>query len=260
MVFKHPIQALKEDLDKVIEHGRDQILELMKGNQKDKTKKMKDIMDSIQEKISGRTQVELQRQQRKETEDAVFIQGESIKNKDQAQDLVIDTLKKKFKDKEIGRIVKAEQIVTQRKDKLLFKVQLRPKNQQEVSIERDGKEHKVSLTTALFAVLRNQNDQKKKNKVDVQRQTPAYLQNLKKKMDLITRDMRLNYNYQTKTGFNVKSNTLVAKFRKEKSDKWTDILENTDQLPDDIQEKLEEIDWVNYVVYENDFIKNITKF
>ena len=50
MVFKHPIQALKEDLDKVIEHGRDQILELMKGNQKDKTKKIKDIMDSIQEK------------------------------------------------------------------------------------------------------------------------------------------------------------------------------------------------------------------
>ena len=79
-------------------------------------------------------------------------------------------------------------------------------------------------------------------------------------MDLITRNIRQKYKYQTKTGFNVKSNTLVAKFRKEKSDKWTDILDNIDQLPEDIQDKLEEIDWVNYVIDENDFIKNITKF
>ena len=41
---------------------------------------------------------------------------------------------------------------------------------------------------------------------------------------------------------------------------WIDILSNTDQLPEDIQEKLEEIDWVNYVVDEADFIKNLTKF
>ena len=232
----------------------------MKSNQKDKGKKMKYIMDSIQEKINGRTQIELQRQQRKDTEDAVFIQGDIIKSKDQAQDLVIDTLKKKYKDKEIGKLVKAEQINTQRKDKLLFKVQLRPRSEQEVTINRDGKELKASLTTALFSILRDKNELKKKNKIDVQRQTPAYLQNLRKKMDFITRDIRQEYKYQTKTGFNVKTNTLMAKFRKEKSDNWIDILSNTDQLPEDIQEKLEEIDWVNYVVDEADFIKNLTKF
>ena len=47
----------------------------------------------------------------------------------------------------------------------------------------------------------------------------------------------------------------MAKFRKEKSDNWIDILSNTDQLPEDIQEELEEIDWVNYAVDEADFIK-----
>ena len=74
-------------------------------------------------------------------------------------------LKKKYKDKEIGKLVKAEQINTQRKDKLLFEVQLRFRCEQEVTINRDGKELKASLTTALFSILRDKNELKKKNKI-----------------------------------------------------------------------------------------------
>ena len=125
MVFKHPIQMLKDDLEIIIEHAKKLSQDLV-NTKKDKGK-IKTLLDNMQDKIAKRTQVELQRQQRKETEDAVFVQGDSIKTKDDAQDMVIETLKKKFKDNQISKIIHAEQIKTERKDKKLFKVQLKPK-------------------------------------------------------------------------------------------------------------------------------------
>ena len=250
MVFKHPIQMLKDDLDKIIEHAK-KLSQDMINTKKDK-EKIKTLLDNLQDKITKRTQVELQRQQRKETEDAVFIQGDSIKTKDDAQDMIIETLKKKFKDNQISKIVHAEQIKTEREDKKLFKVQLKPKKYHEMTMTKDGKEIKTSQTTALFSILREkpENSKRKGKQVDIQRQTPAYLQDLKKKMDLITRDIRNEKNFQTKTSFNVRENTLVAKFRENKSSNWINILENKEKLPENIANKIEETDWENYVIDE----------
>ena len=79
-------------------------------------------------------------------------------------------------------------------------------------------------------------------------------------MDLITRDLRFEKKYQTKTGFNVKENMLVTKFRENKNSKWKDIFENSEDLPGNIQDRLEEIDWDNYVIYEKEFLDELTKF
>ena len=163
MVYKHPLQYLQDDLNKIMEHGKKLILEALKGNQKAKDKKITEIMEKMQEKIDDRTQVEMQRQQRKETEDAVFISGDTVKNTDEAQDIVIETLKKKYKSNQIGHIVQADQIPTKNKDKMLFKIQHKPKKQQEVTITgKNEKKSKVSLTTALFSILREKPECAKK--------------------------------------------------------------------------------------------------
>ena len=127
---------------------------------------------------------------------------------------------------------------------------------------KDGKEIKTSQTTALFSILREkpENSKRKGKQVDIQRQTPAYLQDLKKKMDLITRDIRKETKFQTKTSFNVKENTLVAKFRENKSSNWINILENKEKLPENIANKIEETDWENYVIDEKQCLTDLTNF
>ena len=92
MVFKHPIQALKEDFEKILEHAKKQVMDVPKA--KGDKEKLKTLLEKMEESIMNRTQVELQRQQRRETEDAVFVQGETIKTKEDAQDMIIETLKK----------------------------------------------------------------------------------------------------------------------------------------------------------------------
>ena len=263
MVYKHPISYLQDDINNIIDHGKKQIMEALKGNQRAKDKKIGEILDKMQEKIEDRSQVELQRQQRKETEDAVFISGDTIKNTDEAQDIVIDTLKKKYKSNQIGHIVQADQIPTKNKDKLLFKIQLKPKKQQEVTITgKNDKESKVSLTTALFSILREKPEcaKKKGKQVDIQRQTPTYLQEKKKIMDSIAKDIRTVKKYQTKTGFNVKANTLVAKYREDKTKEWKSIIEDSEKFTTDIKKRIEETEWTDYVVDEKECIDNIINF
>ena len=137
MVYKHPINVLQDDLEKILEHGSLRVKEILKGPKSKKNiEAMIELMSAIKEKVRDRTQVELQRQQRKETEDAVFIQGESIKTSADARDMVMQTLKKKLKTNQIGQIVQAEEIKTKSKEKLLFKVQMKPKRQHEVVMKK----------------------------------------------------------------------------------------------------------------------------
>lgn len=260
MVYKHPIQALKEDFEKILDHAKKQVLDIPKG--KGDKEKLRTLLEKMEESIMNRTQVELQRQQRRETEDAVFVQGETIKTKDDAQDMIIETLKKKFKDNQISKMVHAEQIKTTGKDKKLFKVQMKPRKQHEMTLKKDGKEIKTSQTTALFSILREkpENSKRKGKQVDIQRQTPAYLQEKKKKMDLITRDLRNEAKCQTKTSFNVKDNILVAKFREDKNSDWISIFENTDKLPEDIAKRVQDTEWNDYVLDEKKCINNLLNF
>ena len=79
-------------------------------------------------------------------------------------------------------------------------------------------------------------------------------------MDLITRVLRLEKKYQTKTGFNVKENTLVAKFREDKNSEWKDIFENREDLPGNIQDRLEDISCVDIVTDEKKCLDELTKF
>ena len=263
MVYKHPIEVLQEDLEKILEHGSLKVKEILNGpiNRRN-IEGIPKLMSAIKEKVQERTQVELQKQQRKETEDAVFIQGESIKTSADAKNMVMQTLQKKLKTDQIGQIVQAEEIKTKRKEKLLFKVQMKPKRQHEIVMKKNGSDIKLSQTSALFSILRENNENyKRKGKwVNIQRQIPAYIQDLKKKMDLITRDLRLEMKYQTKTGFNVKENTLVAKFREDKNSEWKDIFENREDLPGNIQDRLEDISWVDIVTDEKKCLDELTKF
>ena len=50
--------------------------------------------------------------------------------------MVMQTLKKKLKTNQIGQIVQAEEIKTKSKEKLLFKVQMKPKRQHEVVMKK----------------------------------------------------------------------------------------------------------------------------
>ena len=79
-------------------------------------------------------------------------------------------------------------------------------------------------------------------------------------MDFITRDIRKETKFQTKTSFNVKENTLVAKFRENNSSNWINILDNKEKLPDNIINKIEEKDWENYVIDEKKCLTDLTNF
>ena len=39
MVYKHPISYLQDDINNIIDHGKKQIMEALKGNQRAKDKK-----------------------------------------------------------------------------------------------------------------------------------------------------------------------------------------------------------------------------
>ena len=141
MVYKHPKDVLQDDLDEILEHGRLRVKEILKGPKSKRNievmiEEFPKLMLAMKEKVRNCTQVELQRQQRKETEDAVFIQGESIKTSADARDMVMQTLKKKLKTNQIGQIVQAEEIKTKSKEKLLFKVQMKPKRQHKVVMKK----------------------------------------------------------------------------------------------------------------------------
>lgn len=259
MVFKHPLQALQEDLDKIIEKGSSDIEQLLQGVNKANKAKIKDLFNKIQTNVHDRTQISLQRQQRRETEDAVFISGDEIKSKEEAQDIVLDALKTKFDSKTIGHIVNVDKINTKNKKKDLYKIQLKPRSITEVTMKNREKEYKTSLTTALFGITReNQALLKKKGKqIEMTRQIPTYLHQIKKDIDHAAKLIRDETGYQTKVNFNAKENTINAKYRKTKNDDWNCMFEKQEALPEKVQDKLNDIDRNGYVIDEKTAIKEM---
>ena len=81
-------------------------------------------------------------------------------------------------------------------------------------------------------------------------------------MDLIARDLRFEKKYQTKTGFNVKENIVVAKFREDKNSEWKDIIENIGDpdLPENIQDIYDNLYREDYVIDEKECLDELTKF
>ena len=74
MIYKHPIEVLQEDLDRILEHGRLKVLEILRRpiNRRN-MEGIPKLMFAIKEKTQDCTQIEIKRQQREETEDTVFI-------------------------------------------------------------------------------------------------------------------------------------------------------------------------------------------
>ena len=97
MVYMHPIEALKTDLKQII-------MDFEESFKKKNSKTAKAITETFQmlnKSIEDRCQIALQRAQRKETEDTIFIQNnkEKIKDEKGCRDLVADILKKEPKSK-----------------------------------------------------------------------------------------------------------------------------------------------------------------
>ena len=249
----HPLKTLQEDIDKLFEKLNKDIPDTKKNE------KIKEHIIALKNIVKDRIQVDLQRQQRRETEDTVFISGENIKTKDDAQDFVINSLKSKLKTSQIPQIVHADKVTTVNKKKLLFKVQLRPKRQWEVAMpsKDKNKDIKMSITSALFNIVREKPDilKPKKNSrpINMQRQIPSYLQDKKKSIDNIAYKLR-NMNYQTKTSFNVKDNMLIAKYRSNKNDPWQCMFDDGESLPDEIQDMINDINMDDYIKDEKAII------
>ena len=258
MVFKHPLQALQEDLDKIIGEGHQRIETLIPNVSKTKRNMIEEIFTKIQD-VYDRTQICLQRQQRRETEDAVFVSGEEIKNKEDAQDIVLDALKTKFDSRTIGHILHVDKIETKNKKKDLYKIQLKPRHLTEVTMENREKEFKTSLTTALFGITRDKPTllKKKGKQIQMTRQIPAYLHTIKKDTDHAAKMIRDKTGYQTKVNFNAKENIINAKFRKTKNDDWRCMFDQMDTLPEKIQDKLNDIDRSSYVIDEKETLKRM---
>ena len=82
MVFKHPIQMLQNDIDNIFSIIIDPINEKMKIVNKPTKNKINLSLKNLSKNLHDRTQFEINKQQRKETEDTVSISGETIKSKD----------------------------------------------------------------------------------------------------------------------------------------------------------------------------------
>lgn len=262
MASQHPLLLLQQDLDKVLTNGNSKILELLKPNMSNNNKdKVKSLLREMIAHIHDRTQIELQRAQRKETENSVFISGDTLKSKTDVENLVFGTLKTKYKSEEIG-YVDVERIKTKNKNKQLYKVQLKSRHEQKVVIEKNGKQAKVSLTTALHSIVRDKPEilkPKRGKQITMQRQIPGYLHDHKKSIDHIAKIIRDTQKFQTKTNFNVKENAINAKYRKNKKSGWKCMFEEPEDLPDDIQEKLEEMDWPDYINDEKYSLERMLK-
>ena len=262
MAYKHPLLLLQQDLDKVLTNGNLKILELLKPNMSNNNKdKVKKLLKEMIENIHDRTQIELQRAQRKETENTVFISGDTLKSKKNVEDLVFGTLKTKYKSEEIGN-VDVEKIKTRDKNKQLYKVQLKSRHEQKVVIEKNGKQAKVSLTTALHSIVRDKPEilkTRKGKQITMQRQIPAYLHDQKKSIDHIAKIIRDTQKFQTKTNFNVKENAINAKYRKNKNSGWKCMFKEPEDLTDDIQEAIWEIDMSDCISDEKYFLERMLK-
>ena len=103
---------------------------------------------------------------------------------------------------------------------------------------KDGKQTKVSVTSALFNMVCSNPKHTQGKKVNIQRQLPNYLNKQKKELELLTGDIRKIGNFLTKVSFDIKKNILVTKFKGKGTTEWIDIKEHGDVFKKDITDKI----------------------
>ena len=262
MVYMHPIEALKTDLKQIV-------MDFEESFKKKNSKTAKAITETFQmlnKSIEDRCQIALQRAQRKETEDTIFIQNnkEKIKDEKGCRDLVADILKKEAKVKEanIGHI--NVQTIKGKSNKTTFKVQLEPWIKKQHEMTKDGKKIKTSLSTTFFATVRAKPEllQQKDGVTTAERQIPAYLMNDKKHLDMAAKLIRdsKDKTYQTKVNFNAKENIIQGKFREKGTQTWRDIvLERKDIKNQKADEYLDQAKLENYIIDEKKTLQELKK-
>ena len=118
MVYKHPIEILKEDICKIIDKIKDEHKQKQRNRQIENRKSKIDIeqIESIIGNlardldcaIDSRCLIAIQQENRKETENTIFIQNSKGKIKDEknCRDIVTDILRKEAKvtENNIGHI------------------------------------------------------------------------------------------------------------------------------------------------------------
>ena len=269
MVYKHPIEILKEDICKIIEKIKDEHKQKHRNKQIENRKSKIDIeqIESIIGNlardldcaIDSRCLIAIQQENRKETENTIFIQNSKGKIKDEknCRDLVTDILKKEAKvtENNIGHI-NVQMIKSKVTKKATYKVQMEPWNKKKHETTKDGKKIKKSLASTFFETVRAKPELLQKDGITTaERQIPKYCMADKKQLDFAAKMIRdiKKEQYQTKVKFNAKENRIEGKFRVKGTKEWKDIDEDVDDIPDKkVKEFVENREPDDYILDEKE--------
>ena len=265
MGAKHNIEILQEDLLNLIEKERQKILSTLRDRRirvADKEERVDENLTTIKTEIKLRTQVEMQRLMRIESVNSSFISTRSDEaiEEEEAKQFVQDVLEQtnEIEIDQIREQIDIEKIPTKNSKTRLFKVNMPPRHKTEVTLKKNGKDTKMSLTSAFHFISRTDNpDSHWENPVRITRKVPQYLQEEKKLLDYACKKIRdMNEEFQTKCSFNLKANQIIAKYRERGDKEWMNIEENQDEFNDEIREILNDINRT-YVIDERIFMKQV---